>query len=226
MVDGRDQMKKGSRFMWLGWTKSRVVRFEAHEGRALFEGEHYGYAPVVHRRQVVLHADTYVVIDELAGQPASHTFRLHWLVNDFPVDLDDAGATIHLPGEGMSPLRLKVLSSAGGRSSWARADEATPRGWQSLYYGERLPASSYELIATGERVRFATLLGPVDRVAELCLRTLADVDRLVAAWMAAPSAQRQAPGWEEPAFAGLGAGSQEIGATSTGRPWERSDLGA
>jgi hypothetical protein len=192
-VYGRDQMKKGSRFMWLGWTKSRVLRFETQEGFALFEGEHYGYAPVVHRRQVVLHAGIYIVIDELAGDTSPHTFRLHWLVNDFPVEPDRAGATIRLPDRGRSPLCLMVLSSSAKRSSWARADEVTPRGWQSLYYGERLPAWSYEVMATGERVRFATLLGPADRVEALSPRTLADVDRLVAAWTTSGSSVGAGP---------------------------------
>jgi hypothetical protein len=192
-VDGRDQMKRGSRFMWLHWTKATVLRFETRHKTVVFEGEQFGYTPVVHRRKVILREDLYLVLDELVGDEDEHTFRLHWLVNDFPLEARDDGAAFQPPGADADRLRLVMLSSPGGQCSHARADEATPRGWQSLYYGERQPAWSLDLIVQGRGARFATVLGPEDRIAELLPLTVDGAADLAASWEADESRVPAAP---------------------------------
>jgi hypothetical protein len=175
-VDGRNQMRRGSRFMWLGWTRSRLRRFEDCEGEGIFEGEHLGYHPVVHRRKIVLQDDLYIVLDELEGDGEEHTFRLHWLVNDLALDTFADGARIHFPEADLPPLRLVVIASAAVQSDWVRADEKEPRGWQSLYYGERTPAWSFACTSQGSGVRFATVLGAEEKVRQMQPLTLAMLD--------------------------------------------------
>jgi hypothetical protein len=168
-VDGRDQMRKGDRFLWHMWTRSRLRRFESHEDGGRFDGEHYSYDPIVHRRQVVLKKRIYVVIDDVFGSPLVHDYRLHWLLNDFALEPDRTGALIHRGGS-LAPLRLLVRASVPGELRWARADEQTPRGWRSLYYGERQPAWSCELVSRGAGIRFVTLLGSEDDVQSMAPR--------------------------------------------------------
>lgn len=186
-VDGKNQMKKGSRFIWTNWVHGDTLRFEAGHSQILFEGEHRGYAPVVHRRLVILRNDVWVVVDDLFGDSAEHTYVLHWLVGDFALDCYGNGADICLysdsdgvdgSGRGMtdanakSPwqcrLSLRVACSRPANGRWVRADEDTPRGWQSVYYGEKLPAWSYQLrVVSAEHVRFVTVLGPAGQVGDM-----------------------------------------------------------
>lgn len=163
-VDGRDQMTKGPRFMWMGWTRARVLRFDVDTNQTVFEGEHYSYAPVVHRRLAVLRDDVLIVVDRLWGDKRPHAFRLHWLVNDFEMDPDPDGAVIYLPDRDASPLRLFIAAVPSGHSSWVRGQITPPRGWQSLRYGERSPARSFELVVKGAQVQFTTVLGPAEKL--------------------------------------------------------------
>lgn len=167
-VDGRDQMRKGSRFLWLNWTKSRLRLFGESAGRVVFDGEHSAYAPIIHRRTVLLEKDTYLVFDELTGGRGQHSYRLHWLLNDFPIELLQDGAIIRVPGRQDESLRLAIILLGGEAVDWARAqEEGRPRGWQSLYYGVKSPAWSLELTRTGDRASFVTILGPRSRVDSL-----------------------------------------------------------
>lgn len=164
-VDGKDQMQKGPRFMWMGWTKARCLEFTSGPGHARFVGEHYGYRPVVHRRQVVLVDDLYVVIDHLNNEGnTEHTYRLHWLLGDLPMERDQSGATVTLPGAIAHQIRIEVLCTGDHELDWAYGDEESPRGWHSLYYGQRSPVWSLASTVSGKTVRFVTCIGPVATV--------------------------------------------------------------
>ncbi len=82
-VNGHSQMTKGSRFLWLDWTKSKLIRFDSAGNR--FAGEHYGYSlndGVVHRREIIVSGDEWLVVDDLllsAGQTTQ--FALRWRLN-------------------------------------------------------------------------------------------------------------------------------------------------
>jgi hypothetical protein len=183
-VDGRHQMKKLSRFMWVHWTRSHLLHHsQPADGMTLFCGEHYGYSPVTHRRTVLLDGGVYFIYDDLWGE-GEHSFRLHWLVNDLSLTPHDWGATILLPQdkeESASPpysqnhppdnllrqdtekaLTLRFITAAPmeSQSNWVRGQEDPPRGWHSVYYGERLPAWSYERTSRGGSARFITICGP------------------------------------------------------------------
>lgn len=209
-VDERDQMKKGPRFVRTRWVHGHMLRFETGKGQTVFEGQHEGYAPVIHRRLVVLHDDVWVVIDDLFGDHATHRYTLHWLLGDFCLTryscgadiiigalpdsepseyIEDASDDIRQDGPGSRYLSTLERNSPHAQSSyftdgrvvllrtvcsdpvhadWVWADENVPRGWQSLYYGEKIPAWSYQArVEKAGPVRFATLLGPLDQMASL-----------------------------------------------------------
>lgn len=169
-VDATDQMRRGARFLWFRWTQGRVLEERKTTYGALFKGEHDGYPEVVHRRSVYVKGSLYLIVDDLLPRKvdgASHRFRLHWLVNDYALEPSPTAADIVLPDAEQTRLRFIVLSDPPAEGTWARANEEIPRGWQSVYYGERMPAWSFELTTQGTRARFKTLLGPAEEVAEL-----------------------------------------------------------
>ena len=166
-IDGHDQMPRASRFLWRDWVQARLNAFDA----STFEGEHSSYAPVIHQRRVRLIGEVCVVCDTLIGAQKTHLFRLHWLLEDVPLDIleADSGTRIRLPGQEESLLLLTAeANSATVTWRWSRAESEPPRGWQSLYYGERTPAWCLEgTVAAAGDVRFVTFIGPEADVLKL-----------------------------------------------------------
>lgn len=183
-VDGRDQMRKGDRFIWTNWVDGKPRRFEADGTHALFVGEHSGYLPVIHRRLVALNNDVWIVVDDLFGDSAPHVYTLHWLVGDLEMVQDRTGGELRVisPSGFEQRLSLRIACTKPGEGDWVRGDDRAPRGWQSLYYGEKTPAWSYQLrVKSAGPVRFATVLAPADRVGSRGLR-VEDVVAMLNSW--------------------------------------------
>jgi asparagine synthase (glutamine-hydrolysing) len=145
-VDESDQMERAGRFLWLPWAQGRVRTHQIQENALYWEGEHDGYqrlpSAVRYRRAVLeIDSEVWLVLDQLQSQ-GQHTYRLHWSLADLPF--------VWQPERGI----LQLLTSAGSYYlhsgansgpldfSLKRGDEHSPRGWQSRYYAERLPALS------------------------------------------------------------------------------------
>jgi len=160
-VDGRDQMTRAGRFLYLDWANAyRTDRIESDE-RILqsASGRHYGYKRrgVRHTRTVSACADgSWQVHDELLvlrppWQTRPLRLRLHWLLPDWEWQLDEqaAGAMLTLRSP-YGPVRLTVASTAAAAVTLARAGEiirgngpANPiMGWESPTYGVKIPALS------------------------------------------------------------------------------------
>ncbi len=180
-VNGRDQMTRAGRFLWLPWLagEQHSLRYGSRSretsGRArtltssatplcYWQGQHDGYnrtsGGAVHRRGVLrIGEEHWLMLDRLESS-REHTFRLHWLFADFPYDFDDdeASLTLHtLAGE--FGIRWATLSGEFTHSV-VRADDTSPRGWRSRGYQRREPALSLEVVARADQVWFFTLLGP------------------------------------------------------------------
>src|SRR5204863_2497560 len=103
-VDGRDQMRPISKFLWLPWAVGRVTENkQSVEGHlAYWQGEHDGYAPVRHRRAILrLGEETWLVFDHVQGGTA-RKYRLHWLLAHSPHVWNQENGTLKLelpPGE-------------------------------------------------------------------------------------------------------------------------------
>jgi hypothetical protein len=155
-VDGRSQMNRLRRFMWAHWVHGRTLYFKRDGDAVVMIGEHHGYSPVIHRRLVALSNKGLLVIDKLFGDAMEHVFSLHWLLDDHSLTTFRHGTSIQV---GNHYLQMRVGCSHSFEGTWVRADELERRGWQSLYYGERLPAWSYRAnVTTGCGIWFATLL--------------------------------------------------------------------
>lgn len=158
-VDGRSQMTRLGRFLWVDWVHGQVLKYDRPGDAMVIVGEHHGYSPVVHRRLLALSDEGLFVVDKLFNNGEMHDFSLHWLVDDLPLVTSDYGAVIELENEN---LRMRVGCSHLFNGAWARADEFGRRGWQSLYYGERLPAWSFQAdVKADSPIWFATFLGPM-----------------------------------------------------------------
>lgn len=158
MVDGRDQMTRGGRFMTLDWfpaySKSVVSTDESTLGQMM--AYHNGYPGVRHERAVTVYNDgRWVVMDNLVSKKP-HTYRLHWLLPDWEWEVETGEERIEITL--MSPhgriallLRtdppfsgLKSLFSLvrAGKIVYGNRDGQPIEGWVSPTYGTKTPALS------------------------------------------------------------------------------------
>jgi hypothetical protein len=169
-VNGQNQMLRAGRFLWLDWAQASLVDTHNLPGEVL-AAQHDGYQHMglLHRR--VLRRDGtqhWLVTDQMRDAPTrrmdvkrgtSYTFRLHWLLPDWPWQREGSTITLSHPGGGSFSLALSSMT--GGQPvkeaetvSLVRAGEALagPKavppvlGWYSPTYNTRLPALSFSLI--------------------------------------------------------------------------------
>jgi hypothetical protein len=190
-VDGRDQMRRAGRFLWLDWAQARGGLYSSnnHSYADKFEGEHDGYRKfgVKHRRLVQwLNATGWVIIDDIEGA-GSPDVRLQWLAPDVPYQLSDAPFRVAF-NSGQSQIRWNIFASvpgnalivrAGKRIETTSANEVAEAdiqllGWESPTYGDLQPAVSlvYQtrsqlpvrfvtVVLTDERCRVETIDGEI-----------------------------------------------------------------
>jgi hypothetical protein len=188
-VDGRDQMRRAGRFLWVDWAQASGRLYSSPNGSRLdrFAGEHDGYGrfSVKHRRMVQWLAGTgWVIVDDLEGA-GEHHLRLHWLVADLPFKVSDSPFQVEFTA-GESRVRWTIASSLPGSVAMIRAgeqawsDAGAPvsnadmqlLGWESPTYGElrpavslvyqthaRLPVRFVTVVLTDQRCKLATSNG-------------------------------------------------------------------
>jgi hypothetical protein len=163
-VDGRDQMRRAGRFLWLDWAQargqsraSRICSPPDQSWRDYFEGEHDGYSRsgVKHRRMMQwLWGSGWAIIDDLEGA-GMHDARLHWLTADLPYEVSESPFQIALKIE-QTKIRWNIFCSSPGKQAIIRAgkqtwpaqsqsktpDEVSLLGWESPTYGDLQPAIS------------------------------------------------------------------------------------
>lgn len=171
-VDGFDQMRLASRFLWLPWLvgQARGVWHSPHGHLAYWEGGHNGYerlpSPVWHRRGLLrLGEETWLIWDRLISR-GQHRYRLHWLLPDAPYAWDaDAGHLTLATASGAYSLAVMASKpGAAGRAvagvaTLVRADPDSPRGWLAPRYHALAPALSLDLSADATTIEFVSLFG-------------------------------------------------------------------
>jgi hypothetical protein len=165
-IDGRDQMLRAGRFMWVNWAQARLL-VEGEEKDSL-AAEHYGYSRfgIIHRRRLTNKGPfIWQVKDDLlpsGSHQTEHTFILQWLLPDWPWELEGTTLSLQVP---LGKLTLAVALSADERQVKAsgvqliRGGEllsgAPPGcppvlGWYSPTYGVKLPALSLRCFFEGK----------------------------------------------------------------------------
>ena len=165
-VDGRDQMDRAGRFLWLPWLSGRRTAYASSSQRQLayWEGTHDGYlrlaAPVSHRRGILRIGDEHWLILDFLSSRSPHSYRLHWLLEDVPYLIDEIRSRVTLETDVGDYYVQFACSVPESRLSLVRGDDASPRGWYAPSYHDRQPALSLALEADAAEILFATLLGP------------------------------------------------------------------
>jgi len=175
-VNDAEQMTRAGRFLYLDWVDATRNKRSGAETRDLHRivARHDGYRKfrVQHERAVAVTDDErWVIEDELyALSRAPRTFRLHWLLPDWPWAVKNNGTNFEVRLEspqGWITLKLKsnALDGHVSRFSLARAGELvygsgdvpTIRGWASPTYGVKIPALSLVLeVTASDTVTFAS----------------------------------------------------------------------
>lgn len=176
-VDRQEQMTRAGRFLYLDWANAKGKRhFESGADfiqRASAQTDAYfARFGIHHTRTITVYPDErWLVEDDLTNmllQP--HTFRLHWLLPDWPLDIGDSMLDIRLKSPyGWITLNVQPkisgveLSNIDYRISISRAGETihgicTPdpiRGWVSSTYFKKAPALSLAIeVESKESVKF------------------------------------------------------------------------
>jgi hypothetical protein len=154
-VDGREQMTRAGRFLYLDWAQaSPPERERAEDGSwERLTSSHNGYRrlAVTHTRQVTaFNEGRWLVEDTIRGaSPRTHTARLHWMLPDLPwqVDLDPQRlrlllttphGVVELTVQADTPLQTMLLRA--GELLLGRGEVHPTWGWTSPTYGDKIPA--------------------------------------------------------------------------------------
>ncbi len=146
-VDGREPMKKFSRFLYLPWPKGTVSSLDGGGLRYFHDG--YANAGVHWTREVWPGVRGGFVVRDLVRGAAGHQLTWSWRLADLPWLLEQDSA-VHVQASGRS-YRIR-WSGAPSTSRLMRADGTTAHGWWSPYYAEVQPAVALllEVGATGD----------------------------------------------------------------------------
>ena len=158
-VDGEDQMRRFSRFLWLDWANGTQIEHRREGESESWAGEHNGYRRlgVTHRRQVERQGNTWTIRDSIVGR-GKHSVRLHWLLQDFPYELDPETGTISLNApeavvqiqtKSSNPARFSLVRGGEKIAGQPAGEEVNVRGWVSQTYASKVPAISLALEASG-----------------------------------------------------------------------------
>lgn len=160
-VDGRDPMRRGGRFMTLGWfpayAKRNIVLDENVLGQAM--AYHSGYRGVRHERTVTVYADERWRVEDRLLSQEPHTYRLHWLLPDWGWEVENREQRVEIrltspQGTLLLILRTEplfvnlysLLSLARcGEVIFGEREVEPYEGWHSPTYGTKAPALSLAL---------------------------------------------------------------------------------
>ena len=175
-INGRSQMKRGGRFLWLDWTRSKLLNFMQPEAIGLnrwegqyVAGEHSAYynswlqRGIIHKRQI-LHIDNqWLVIDDLiAKRVSTYAARLHWHldgVSDWE-QLEQSGGNAIATARSQSEKFDLAVWGLTGNAKWADGEGNYPATLRSRFYGKGYPCARLTIEqTTGSSIRWVTTLG-------------------------------------------------------------------
>ncbi len=175
-VDGREQMTRVSRFLYLNWANATAWETppngEAFLQRISAHTEAYARLGIDHTRTITVYPnERWQVEDELFNQEQkSHVHRLHWLLPDWEwkAEFRDSTFEIRLKSPlgwvtlkiDIQPANLQPSTSIvrAGEIAWGNLPNCPPtRGWFSPTYGVKNPALSLAVeVQSAKTVRFTT----------------------------------------------------------------------
>jgi hypothetical protein len=165
-INGQDQMRRASRFLWLQRAQARLLPDDAGSDSICAEHDGYQRLGVLHRRTLThIDAHHWQVADALmpTGRSDNITAVLHWLLPDWSWELHETN--LHLqgppgklrlqislaPDPGVNPARITAchLVRAGQLVS-GEGPAAATAGWFSPTYAVKEAALSLQVVFSGE----------------------------------------------------------------------------
>lgn len=161
MVDGRDPMRRGGRFMTLNWfpayAKRDIVLDENVLGQAT--AYHTAYRGVRHERIVTVYADERWRVEDRLLSKAPHTYRLHWLLPDWEWKVESREQRVEISLQSPHGTIILILQTQplfshlysllslvrSGEVIFGQRKVEPYEGWYSPTYGTKVPALSLAL---------------------------------------------------------------------------------
>lgn len=143
-IDGREPMRKVSRFLYVPWPAGRV-RPSQPEG-ADYEPDIATAIGVNWRRDVAARPGGGFIVSDTVEGARGREIRWHWRLVDADWELNHAGATAEIDGV---PVAIRWELPERSVARLLRADEHSAAGWESRYYGSVRPAVSVEIRVRG-----------------------------------------------------------------------------
>lgn len=119
VIDGRSQSEPAGPFQWRTRTDAQCVHWESGPERDIAAGQHQGYAPIVHSREVTaIHGRGWIIVDRVDGPGQVNAAAMWHFHPDWSlVGIDDTRATLlHADGTRfvlMCSVPLQVATSRG-----------------------------------------------------------------------------------------------------------------
>jgi hypothetical protein len=176
VIDGRDQMYRAGRFLYINWAQAEVLKQELWEDGALrfVSARHNGYQSLGlwHQRQIAAGLEGDWEIKDLIyplhppGLADSYRVNLHWLLPDWSWEVQaEAGSPrfmvtisspfgpvqllLELDSAVNHPVSCKLLIARAGERVWGEGAVPPVWGWSSPTYGTKIPALSIRFTLTG-----------------------------------------------------------------------------
>jgi hypothetical protein len=171
MVDGRDQMTRGGRFLSLDWfpaySKSLIETDEKILGHVIAYHKGYRRLGIRHERAATVFTDERWMFKDnmIFTAPGEHVFRLHWLLLDgewepvkrkfgFGVRVNSPQGWITVlitPDLRLSNSDFKLTLVRAGELIYGEGRPLPFEGWVSHTYGQKTPALSLALEVTSSK---------------------------------------------------------------------------
>jgi heparinase II/III-like protein len=192
VIDGRSQSVARGPFSWARTANSRVRRWRTHVAFDYFEGEHDGYAPLEHRRHVLMLRGDLLLVADLVRGPGRHTAAVHWHV-DPRWTVQPYGRAMAFNTSGMGCQ----LAVPNGRVECFTADDESGLGWHAPVYGSVRPMTSLRVttdagwpiwmasvfgldpanpVVDAEFVPVSAASGALEHALALCIKRLTSTD--------------------------------------------------
>lgn len=157
-VDGQDQMDRVGRFLWLPWSRGRLLaNLTNPDGSRFWVGSFTWRGGVRHQRAVHVDSSGDVTVLDVLDADDSHQYALHWLLADLPAEAAGSPQVFDFRLQDDSRWVLTVgCSESRFESDRVRADVTGSGGWMSRYYQRLEPAWSWRVGCAGKRAAFVT----------------------------------------------------------------------
>lgn len=153
-INGKDQMTRAGKFLWLDWAQAQVQNCTSESITALHNG--YRKLGLLHRRTLQKgNSNSWVITDELLPLRESLgevTAIVNWLVPDWPFEASRDNVSLHSPLGDFS-LKFSLIGLASNAfldifkagQSLISAEKDEHLGWYSPTYGVKCPALSIQM---------------------------------------------------------------------------------